>query len=64
MSLFAEGPDNWYVSTSAPDDGNRFTLTIDETIPAPARAPILLTLTADGQAVETEVVVDGSGGSR
>jgi len=61
-SLFAEGPDNWYVSTSTPDDSNRFTLSIDETVPAPAHAPIRLTLTADGQAVETEVVVDGSGG--
>ncbi|MET0745237.1 MAG: protein-disulfide reductase DsbD domain-containing protein [Microvirga sp.] len=62
-SLFAEGPDNWYVATSAPDDRNRFTLTIDETLPAQARAPVLLTLAAGDQAVATEVVLDGSGSS-
>jgi DsbC/DsbD-like thiol-disulfide interchange protein len=60
-SLFAEGPDNWYVSTSLPDEGNRFTLTIDETTPASNRAPVLLTLTAGGRGVETEVVLEGGG---
>ena len=29
-ALFAEGPENWYLSTSLPDDANRFTVTVEE----------------------------------
>ena len=36
--LFAEGPENWYFSTSPPDDRNHFAVTVEEkprTRPAP-----------------------------
>lgn len=61
-SLFAEGPDDWYVSTSAkagPD--NSFTVIIDERPKADAGPEFLrLTLTAGSEAIESEVRLDGS----
>ena len=61
-TLFAEGPENWYVSTSLPDAENRFTVTVEEK-PKEASGPVSLrlTLVAGGKAVETEVSLDGNG---
>jgi DsbC/DsbD-like thiol-disulfide interchange protein len=61
-TLFAEGPENWYVSTSLADDENRFTVTVEEK-PKEASGPVSLrlTLVAGGKAVETEVSLDGNG---
>jgi DsbC/DsbD-like thiol-disulfide interchange protein len=60
-TLFAEGPENWYVSTSAPQDDGRFTVIIEER-PKNADGPVTLrlTLVAGEQAVETEVLLDES----
>jgi DsbC/DsbD-like thiol-disulfide interchange protein len=64
-ALFAEAPENWYVSTSLPDAGNRFTVTVDEKPKdASGPVPLRLTLTAGDKAVETEVSLDGNGQSR
>ncbi len=64
-ALFAEAPENWYVSTSLPDAGNRFTITVDEKPKdASGPVPLRLTLTAGDKAVETEVSLDGNGQSR
>ncbi|WP_262296186.1 protein-disulfide reductase DsbD domain-containing protein [Microvirga sesbaniae] len=61
-SLFAEGPENWIVSTSVPDDANRFTVTVeDRPKEAAAAVPLRLTLVAGGQSVETEVSLDANG---
>jgi len=58
--LFAEGPENWYLSTSSAGDGNRFTVTVeDKPKDAAGPVPVRLTLVADGKAVETEVNLDG-----
>jgi len=64
-SLFAEGPENWYLSTSLPDDANRFTVTVEEK-PKDAVGPVSLrlTLVAGGKSVETEVSLDGNGQPR
>jgi DsbC/DsbD-like thiol-disulfide interchange protein len=64
-ALFAEGPENWYLSTSLPDDANRFTVMIEEK-PKDASGPVALrlTLVAGGKAVETEVSLDGNGQPR
>ncbi|MEE1610327.1 protein-disulfide reductase DsbD domain-containing protein [Microvirga sp. CF3016] len=61
-SLFAEGPEHWYVSTSLPDDANRFTVTVEEK-PKDASGPVSLrlTLVAGGKSVETQVSLDGNG---
>jgi DsbC/DsbD-like thiol-disulfide interchange protein len=61
--LFAEGPENWYVSASLPDGQNRFAVTVEEK-PKDASGPValLLTLVAGDKAVETPVSLDG--GSR
>ncbi|WP_201837898.1 protein-disulfide reductase DsbD domain-containing protein [Microvirga zambiensis] len=58
-ALFAEGPENWYLSTSLPDDANRFTVTVEEK-PKDASGPLALrlTLVAGGKSVETEVSLD------
>jgi DsbC/DsbD-like thiol-disulfide interchange protein len=59
-SLFAEGPENWYLSTPAAiEPGNRFTVTIDER-PKVESGPVALrfTLVAGDQAIETEVRLD------
>ncbi|HZH51377.1 MAG TPA: protein-disulfide reductase DsbD domain-containing protein [Microvirga sp.] len=58
-TLFAEGPENWYFSTSQADAGNRFTLTVEDmpkTVSGPV--PVRLTLVAGDNAVETEVNLD------
>jgi DsbC/DsbD-like thiol-disulfide interchange protein len=64
-ALFAEGPENWYFSSSLPDDAGRFTVTVEEK-PKEASGPISLrlTLVAGGKAVETEVSLDGNGQPR
>jgi DsbC/DsbD-like thiol-disulfide interchange protein len=63
-ALFAEGPENWYLSTSRPD-GDRFTVTVEEK-PKDASGPVslLLTLVAGDRAVETQVSLDGGGPPR
>jgi DsbC/DsbD-like thiol-disulfide interchange protein len=57
-SLFAEPPEDWYLSTS-PAAAGRFTLTVEER-PKSAKGPIpvVLTLAAGPQAVETRVTLD------
>ena len=64
-ALFAEGPENWYLSTSFPDDANRFTVRIEEK-PKDASGPVALrlTLVAGGKAVETQVSLDANGQPR
>ncbi|MBA1158338.1 protein-disulfide reductase DsbD domain-containing protein [Microvirga mediterraneensis] len=64
-SLFAEGPENWYLSTSQPDDANRFTVTVEEKPKdASGLIPVRLTLVAGGKSIETEVSLDGNGQPR
>ncbi|WP_114944920.1 protein-disulfide reductase DsbD domain-containing protein [Microvirga calopogonii] len=64
-SLFAEGPENWFFSTSPPDDTNRFTVTVEEKPKdASGPVPLRLTLVAGGRAIETEVSLDGNGQPR
>ena len=64
-ALFAEGPENWYLSTSLPDDANRFTVTVEEKPKdASGPVPLRLTLVAGGKSVETEVSLDASGPAR
>jgi DsbC/DsbD-like thiol-disulfide interchange protein len=63
-SLFAEGPENWYLSTSTPDADNGFTVTVEEKPKDSATVPLRLTLVAGDRAVETEVSLDGNGKPR
>ncbi|HEX2137382.1 MAG TPA: protein-disulfide reductase DsbD domain-containing protein [Microvirga sp.] len=58
-ALFAEAPENWYLSVSRQQPDGRFTVTIEEK-PREAAGPITLrlTLVAGGQAVETDVHLD------
>ena len=64
-ALFAEGPENWYLSTSPPDDANRFTVTVEEKPrDASGAFPLRLTLVAGGKSVETEVSLDANGPAR
>lgn len=64
-SLFAEGPENWYLSTSLPDDANRFTVIVEEKPrDASGPVPLRLTLVAGARSVETEVSLDGNGHPR
>lgn len=58
--LFAEVPENWYVSTSPAEEDDRFTVTVEEK-PKDATGPVPLTLTlvAGDEAVETQVSLDG-----
>lgn len=58
-ALFAEGPENWYLSTS-PLDGDRFTVVVEEKPKDAGAAPMRLTLAAGAQAIETEIQLDGS----
>jgi DsbC/DsbD-like thiol-disulfide interchange protein len=59
--LFAEPPENWYVSTSSPQPEGRFTVTVEEKPKEAAVLPSLrLTLVAGSQAIETEVQLDPS----
>lgn len=63
--LFAEGPDNWYFSTSQADAQNRFTLTVEEKPrEASGPVPLRLTLVAGDKAVETDVSLDAGGPAR
>ncbi|QRM28478.1 protein-disulfide reductase DsbD domain-containing protein [Microvirga sp. VF16] len=64
-SLFAEGPESWYLSTSLPDDANRFTVTVEEKPKdASGPVPLRLTLVAGDKSVETEISLDGNGQPR
>ena len=64
-ALFAEGPENWYLSTSLPDDANRFTVTVEEKPKdAAGSVPLRLTLVAGGKSVETELSLDAGGPAR
>ena len=58
-TLFAEGPENWFLSSSYPAEGNRFTVVVEER-PKEAAGPVLLrlTLVAGDRAVETDVSLD------
>jgi DsbC/DsbD-like thiol-disulfide interchange protein len=59
-SLFAEAPEGWFLSSSAPN-GDSFTVTVEERpSDAPAAAPVRLTLVAGGRAVETELRLDAN----
>lgn len=64
-ALFAEAPDNWYVSTSTADADNRFTVTVEEK-PKDASGPVPLTLTlvAGDKAIETQVSLDAGNSPR
>jgi DsbC/DsbD-like thiol-disulfide interchange protein len=56
--LFAEPPENWYVSTSSLQPGG-FTITVEERPKqATGPVPLRLTLVAGAQAVETQVHLD------
>jgi DsbC/DsbD-like thiol-disulfide interchange protein len=59
-ALFAEAPENWYVSTSPVEEPGRFTVTVEEK-PKDASGPVPLTLTlvAGDKAIETQVSLDG-----
>lgn len=63
-SLFAEGPENWYLSTSTLDADNGFTITIEEKPKDAGPAALRLTLVAGDKAIETEVRLDGGGKPR
>ncbi|WP_230530594.1 protein-disulfide reductase DsbD domain-containing protein [Microvirga roseola] len=64
-TLFAEGPEDWYLSTTLPDGDNRFTVTVEEKPKNTAGpVPLRLTLVAGDKAVETEVSLDGGGQPR
>lgn len=63
--LFAEAPENWYVSASTADASNRFTVTIEEKPKdAGGTVPLTLTLVAGDKAVETQVSLDADGQPR
>lgn len=58
-TLFAEGPENWYLSASFPDEGNTFTVTVeDRPKDASGPVPVRLTLVAGDDAIETELRLD------
>jgi DsbC/DsbD-like thiol-disulfide interchange protein len=67
--LFAEGPDNWYFSTSkvglessAVTTTRFFTVTVEEKPKeAAGPVPLSLTLVAGDKAIETQVSLDGNG---
>jgi DsbC/DsbD-like thiol-disulfide interchange protein len=64
-ALFAEGPENWFLSTSHPDDDSRFTVTVEEKPKdASGPVPVRLTLVAGDKAIETEVSLDANGQPR
>ncbi len=58
-ALFAEGPENWYLSTSPPQ-GDRFTVTIEDKPKGARAASLRLTLAGGGEAIETEIHLDDS----
>lgn len=57
--LFAEGPENWYLSTSLPH-GDRFTVTVEDRPKNSGAASLRLTLAGGGEAIETEIHLDDS----
>ncbi len=58
-TLFAEGPENWYLSTSFPAEENNFVVTVeDQPKDASGAIPVRLTLVAGDDAIETEVRLD------
>jgi DsbC/DsbD-like thiol-disulfide interchange protein len=60
-TLFAEGPDNWYLSTSSAEKDGRFLVTIEEKPKdAAGEIPIRFTLVAGDQAIETIAPVNAS----
>lgn len=64
-ALFAEGPENWYFSTSEAGPDGAFAVVVeDKPRNASGPVPILLTLVAGERAVETQVMLDGSGQPR
>ncbi|MGO4704734.1 protein-disulfide reductase DsbD domain-containing protein [Microvirga sp. 2MCAF38] len=59
--LFAEGPEDWYLSAAAADAPNRFVVTVeDRPKTAPPMQPFLFTVTAGDEAIETEWRLDAS----
>jgi DsbC/DsbD-like thiol-disulfide interchange protein len=64
-SLFAEGPDGSFVSTSEPTADQRFIVTVEE-LPKDLRGsiPLRLTLTSGGEAIEAEARLDASVAAR
>jgi DsbC/DsbD-like thiol-disulfide interchange protein len=58
-ALFAEGPENWYLSTSPPQ-GDRFKVTIEDKPKGARAASLRLTLAGGGEAIETEIHLDDS----
>jgi DsbC/DsbD-like thiol-disulfide interchange protein len=57
--LFAEGPEDWYLSTAATPDGDTFTVSIDERPrDASGDVPLRLTLVSGHRAVESELRLD------
>jgi DsbC/DsbD-like thiol-disulfide interchange protein len=63
--LFAEGPDDWYLSTTPAPESESFTVTVDER-PKDASGKVLLrlTLVAGDEAIETELRLDAGGQPR
>jgi hypothetical protein len=61
-TLFAEGPEGWYFSTSLPDSQNRFAVKLEEK-PAGATGPVSLKLTvvAGEKSAESTVRLDANG---
>ncbi|HEX2508902.1 MAG TPA: protein-disulfide reductase DsbD domain-containing protein, partial [Microvirga sp.] len=57
--LFAEGPENWYLSTSPPH-GDRFTVTVEDRPKGAHAVSLRLTLAGGGEAIETEIHLDDS----
>jgi DsbC/DsbD-like thiol-disulfide interchange protein len=56
--LFAEAPEGWFVSTSAPTDNGAFTVTVEERPANAAGGDLVLTLVSGDSAVETRVPLD------
>ncbi len=62
-ALFAEGPENWYLSSSVVQSGSAL-VTVEEKPKGEATAPLRITLVAGQDAVETELHLDGTPRSR
>lgn len=58
-TLFAEGPDDWYISTTPPAADGQFKVVVEEK-PKEAKGPasLRLTLVSGEEAIETEVPLD------
>lgn len=58
-ALFAEGPEDWYVSTTPPDGRGEFTVVIEEK-PREAKGPAVLrlTLASSAGAIEADLHLD------